>query len=291
MLAMVGLFALHSAICAQPFQLVHQGRWVRIEGSASIVGQNGQPGTGSDSRFLPAEPGANFDPFSGTESFQLDVTAPDGTAAAHLLGSVSQTSSIATNAIRYEGSAAMSASTSGTPGAGSTWSIQAFEGSFLAVVFDVAAPVTAVLSLHANGPPGIGSFAVLLHRQLPSGSELIYIEQGAQIAPHEVRLALEPGTYDVRGDLGGGITNESRSGVVDAGFSLVAAIPEPQTWSMLAAGLVLLGVGRRLSSRGRHRALPTPAQPCCQHHRDGEPADSERRPEATPRLVDGAVPP
>ena len=75
---------------------------------------------------------------------------------------------------------------------------------------------------------------------------MFYWEQGAQIAPHEVRLVFEPGRYQLRGNIGVGIRNESRGVVFDAGFSLVpvvAAIPEPQTLSMLAAGLVLLGVG------------------------------------------------
>jgi hypothetical protein len=122
-LAVLG-WLLASTGCAQSFQLVSQGRWVRINGSAFILGRDGRPGIGDASRFQARGAGTNFSPFNGTESFVLDVTAPDGTATAHLLGTASQTSTIATNAFRYEGGSAMSASTSGTPGSGSSWTIQ-----------------------------------------------------------------------------------------------------------------------------------------------------------------------
>jgi hypothetical protein len=252
-LAALGGFLLSVTVHAQSFQPTVQGRWVQPVGDAVIVGQDGQAGTGKYNVFQPAP---DFGPFIRTGTLHLDVAAPDATAAAHLRGSVSHTSSIDPEAIRYEGSVALSSTTSGTPGPGSY--VNANGESFFGLMFDVATPLSVVLSLHADlaGRGEVNFNFIEENETRPSifSERAISFENGTgRIVPRELTFALSPGHYNLSMRLDSYVPSLEGVAAATAGFSLIAAaipaIPEPQAWLMLVAGLPLLGVMRGRTSR------------------------------------------
>ncbi len=237
--AALGLFAV-VPVHARSFEPVAQARWVIIGGSATVQGQNGETRFVTDFHYQPLLPETNFSPYDVTDNFLLDVAAPDNTAAVHLQGSVSQQSSIGPEAIRFEGSFAASATASGSPGPQSSANLSGGRGSFLGEFFEVPAPVTAVLTLHAAVTGGAFAFEFLLLNE--TLGNVAWSEAASDNAPGGRIIPEHQVTLNLKAVVDGHVfLNEQ--GSASGGFSLVAsAIPEPQAWLLLVAGMPLLGV-------------------------------------------------
>jgi hypothetical protein len=235
---------------AQSLQPTVLARWVIFDAAVTVQGQDGNSTHRDDFRNFSWEGTA---PFDHAETIAMDVPSPDGTAAAHLAGTMSQFSTLDPGHVHYEARMTATTSTSGTPGPGTRGTIGGGNGprsDFLGMFFELTTPTTLVLTLHADMVGG-GDFEYLLHGGTPDSTVFgATASAGNPIPLHSVTLHLVPGTYDMTANLDGGIGLGGQATAV-AGFDLVvvSAIPEPQTWLLLAAGVPWLVAIRRRAVR------------------------------------------
>jgi hypothetical protein len=188
----------------------------------------------------------------------MDLAAPDDTASASAEASAFQNSAIGAEFISFQGSANASAMVTGEAAPGSF--VVASAGSFIEVVFDVDRAVPSVLTVQTMPTLAGASFGFKLSRDgtvLWNVIERVDPGTGQPIPAFAVPLELLPGHYRFRAEMGAGIaTTHYGSSQSFGAVSLRTLIPEPQTWLLTAAGIVVLGIAARRSGRRTCGPLP-----------------------------------
>jgi hypothetical protein len=256
-LLLAGAYA-HAQSSTPLFEPLFQGRWLINSGNVEVQGIDGQVGFDSAFHYLPLQPDDNFFTlYDITDVLTLDVTAPDGTAAVHAASTVSHTSFIGPDSMRFEGSVDAQTTSTGTPGPSTNVQIGAggLMANFMGFAFrttsamQVALTLDASLAPDASQDPVHGVFEFVLNSDFgPVFSASTRNPEG--LPAGTVIFEIPAGQYSFEAALSASaLLNEHILGTGSAELHLLA-IPEAETWALLVVGLPAVGA---LALRGRRR--------------------------------------
>jgi hypothetical protein len=243
--------ALGFAACAhgQSFDLLSESRSVSGNAEIVIIGQNAEPAT--DTETFLVEPPQAFGDFLETGNLAMDLAAPDGTASAHADVLALQDSAMGSEFIQFEGATHAFGTVMGEALPGSF--VLTSARSFMEVAFDVHRGRPAVLRVDTSPFFPSTHFGFELSRDGNVVWDVVEMrdpDTGELILSFEVPLQLVPGHYEFKAEMVAlNRTAGNDGGQISGSVSLVAIIPEPQTWLLMAAGIVILGVAVRRSRR------------------------------------------